>query len=792
MKRGPLRRVLTLLWWALTLRLPMRLREKREAFEIRESGLFAEFYYQVTYPDIGGSGLDPVTHYVRHGALEGRNPNPLFHTQYYTEKYLGRDVQLRNPLVHYIRNAVSELPSPNPFFDAEFYIRENPSILEHDINPLLHYLSVGGKLLRSPHPDFDVGAYVKANPGVEHSPKTPLAHFFAGLGSLPETATHASSEAAPRIAVVLHLYYTELWPEIRDSLRNLPKPFDLLVSLSEVTGTGFDEEIRRFFPSAKIRTIENRGRDIAPFLSFLNAGDLDRYDYVCKIHSKVSPHRIDWHRWRGHLLQQLLGHPTIVEEILETFERDERIGIVGPATQVTRDVEYWGSNFERVRGMADRLGFEIEAGGLEFFQGSMFWFRPRAFAALRELALETGDFELESGQVDGTLAHAVERIFSFAVRHSGFEIAARGLPPQAPTPARPPEADLKLIAFYLPQFHPIPENDAWWGEGFTEWNHVVRARPLYEGHPQPRLPAELGFTDLRVSETREAQADLARAHGIHGFCYYYYWFDGKRLLERPLDEVLASGRPDFPFCICWANENWTRSWDGLEDDLLIEQCYAEGWAAQFIADVIPILRDPRYIRFDGKPVLMIYRAASIPAIEDTLEVWRRACRENGVGEIHLCAVLFHDILDVSAMGFDAAVEFPPHHIPVVDARGRVTGLDPDFDGLLYDYEAAVDSTLKAGRPGANPVHRGVMLAWDNTPRRGASAHVAVGANPEAYGRWLRGVIEQELDARKTSETLVFINAWNEWGEGAVLEPDEHFGSGFLEATRNAVEEAKRR
>ena len=320
----------------------------------------------------------------------------------------------------------------------------------------------------------------------------------------------------------------------------------------------------------------------------------------------------------------------------------------------------------------------------------------------------------------------------------------------------------------------------------------MRARPLYDGHPQPRLPAELGFTDLRVSETREAQADLARAHGIHGFCYYYYWFDGKRLLERPLDEVLATGRPDFPFCICWANENWTRSWDGLEDDVLIEQHYAEGWAAQFIADVLPILRDPRYIRLDGKPVLMIYRAASIPEIEDTLELWRKACRENGVGEIHLCAVLFHDIVDVSAMGFDAAVEFPPHHIPVVDARGRVTGLDPDFDGLLYDYEAAVDSILETGHSSAKPIHRGVMLAWDNTPRRGSSAHIAVGANPETYGRWLRGVIEEELDTRRTPETLVFINAWNEWGEGAVLEPDEHFGTAFLEATRSALEDAKRR
>ena len=225
------------------------------------------------------------------------------------------------------------------------------------------------------------------------------------------------------------------------------------------------------------------------------------------------------------------------------------------------------------------------------------------------------------------------------------------------------ETPPRLIAFYLPQFHPIPENDAWWGKGFTEWTNVTRARPLFAGHQQPRLPADLGFYDLRLPEVREAQAELARRYGIHGFCYYYYWFgDAVQLLDRPLREMLASGAPDFPFCLCWANENWTRRWDGREQDVLVAQDHGRENNLAFIRSIVPYLRDSRYIRVDGRPLLLVYRIALIPDLARTVAAWREELARHGLPPPYLVAAESFDQSGSVAVaaGFDAACEFPPH------------------------------------------------------------------------------------------------------------------------------------
>jgi glycosyltransferase involved in cell wall biosynthesis/GT2 family glycosyltransferase len=359
------------------------------------------------------------------------------------------------------------------------------------------------------------------------------------------------------------------------------------------------------------------------------------------------------------------------------------------------------------------------------------------------------------------------------------------------SPPRAQSRRVKSIAFYLPQYHPIPENDLWWGPGFTEWTNVTRGRALFEQHDQPRRPGAMGYYDLRAPEVRKAQADLAREYGVHGFAYYFYWFDGKRLLNQPIEAMLKSGEPDFPFCICWANEHWSRNWDGQNRHVLMAQNYSMESCKAFIQDVIPFMQDERYIRHDGKPVLIIYRTTQIPNWRTVAKMWREECRKAGLGEIHLCAVRFGlEPLEgqPAAHGLDAYVLFPPHETVREDLRDQVRGLHPEFGGELFSYEAMAAGDVERFEDGYPwPVHRGATMAWDNTARRKFAARIFHGATPSRFRRWLREILRQEDAHNPSSESLVFLNAWNEWAEGTVLEPDERWGEGYLEAVRSALQ-----
>jgi lipopolysaccharide biosynthesis protein len=355
---------------------------------------------------------------------------------------------------------------------------------------------------------------------------------------------------------------------------------------------------------------------------------------------------------------------------------------------------------------------------------------------------------------------------------------------------------VRPIAFYLPQFHPTSENDAWWGKGFTEWTNVAQARPLFRGHHQPHIPADLGFYDLRLPETRQAQADLARRYGIYGFCYYHYWFNGRLLLERPFREVLESGRPDLPFCLCWANEDWTRAWDGRSGEYLIRQSYSDADDRAHLRWLAPALADPRYIRVDGRPLFLVYRALKLPDPRRTAAVWREEARALGLGEIYLARVegLSAERGDPADLGFDAAIEFQPdwtqlarplRRDPLRRALWKLGLLRSAYqEHQIHDYAAVVERMLR--RPPA-PYKRFpcVTPAWDNSARRRRGATVLRGSTPALYRRWLERVL---ADWRPSGpgEDLLFINAWNEWAEGAHLEPCLRWGHAYLEATRDAL------
>ncbi len=350
------------------------------------------------------------------------------------------------------------------------------------------------------------------------------------------------------------------------------------------------------------------------------------------------------------------------------------------------------------------------------------------------------------------------------------------------------EPQVKLIAFYLPQFHPIPENDEWWGKGFTEWTHVARAVPQFLGHYQPRLPDELGFYDLRLIDVQRRQVELARKYGIFGFCFHYYWFGGKRLLDLPLKQFLDNPDIDFPFCLCWANENWTRRWDGLDNEVLIAQAHSPQDDLAFIESVEPMLGDKRYITVNGRPLLIVYRPSLLPNPRQTVQRWRDYAAKSKFGGLYLVAVQAFETVDPRPLGFDAAVEFPPHKLaegaPVLNKQMEV--VNSGYQGVISDYSYMVESAKKIHRSDFT-LFRGVCPSWDNDARKPGRGITYQNSTPALYQEWLAEACRYTAREPDPDKRMVFINAWNEWSEGAYLEPDRRYGYAYLQATANALE-----
>lgn len=375
----------------------------------------------------------------------------------------------------------------------------------------------------------------------------------------------------------------------------------------------------------------------------------------------------------------------------------------------------------------------------------------------------------------------------------------------------------RIIGLYLPQYHPIPENDEWWGKGFTEWNNVVKAKPLFRGHYQPHLPADLGFYDLRLPEVREQQAELAREAGLEGFCYYHYWFgNGKQLLQRPFEEVLASGKPDFPFCLCWANHNWTsKTWEKgsslRHDTMIMKMEYSREDYIRHFNYLLPAFRDPRYIKVDGKPLFAVWAPRNILDGREFIDLWQKLAQENGLKGIHfvgqtdntgkalsgkkanyysadMAKDYYKSVLD---MGFDAVMS-QGYRRAVALAQGRTKMMLKLLSFISFmptyskiDYGRLMDNYYVEEDRWEN-VYPTLLPQWDRTPRAGSKTEIVTGTSPEKFQHYTEQAIR--LIANKQPEhQILFLKAWNEWGEGDYVEPDEKFGHGWLQAIRNAID-----
>lgn len=357
----------------------------------------------------------------------------------------------------------------------------------------------------------------------------------------------------------------------------------------------------------------------------------------------------------------------------------------------------------------------------------------------------------------------------------------------------------RLIAINLPQFHPFKENDEWWGKGFTEWTNVVNAKPRFRGHYQPQLPTDTGFYDLRLPESRQMQADMAKQYGIYGFCYYHYWFNGKQLMERPVNEIISSGEPDFPFMICWANENWTRSWNGEQENILIKQNYSEEDDAAHIDYLCKnYFSDPRYIRVHGRPFFVIYRPDLIPNIKKTIETWRKVAQKNGIAlYLGFMRAEKNSREFYIEAGFDVSIDFQPNfktgkkwwldYRAWVDAiRFKLLRKTKPIMPVLYDYakyvKYACSHVLRNHKS-----YPCIFPGWDNSPRRVKKSFTAIiHSTPNKYGEWLRFLLDN-FRPYSDEENFIFINAWNEWAEGNHLEPDQKWGRAYLDETKKQLD-----
>lgn len=373
----------------------------------------------------------------------------------------------------------------------------------------------------------------------------------------------------------------------------------------------------------------------------------------------------------------------------------------------------------------------------------------------------------------------------------------------------------RVIAFYLPQYHPIPENDQWWGKGFTEWTNVARAKALFKGHNQPRIPADLGFYDLRLPEVREQQAQMAREAGIEGFCYWHYWFDHEhQLLQRPFNEVLASGKPDYPFCLGWANHSWTnKSWEAgtrqIKEQTLMQMVYTEEEYRLHFADVLPAFQDKRYITVDGKPIFYIWRPSDIPNCKAFIDLWQQLARENGLKGIHFVGLDFSlredqksvqgwlnkqasmattNYAETFGLGIDAInsrgyflAEQQCRSLWDVIRRAISIRLFKRFPVSVCD-QATINQYLYTPEDKEENIYPTLMPNWDRSPRSGTKARIYTNSTPAVFERQLKQALDLVKD-KKDEHKIIFLMSWNEWAEGNYIEPDMQYGHGYLDVLK---------
>jgi lipopolysaccharide biosynthesis protein/glycosyltransferase involved in cell wall biosynthesis len=802
-------------------------RVERDIASIRDSGLFDEKWYLENYPDIAKIGIDPVRHYLLYGGFEGRDPSINFSSRWYIATYADVERSKLNPLLHYIRNGRNEHRSPVPQSSHAAYEETMPSrastssffgttsslsmllkkhggikgattkvsiiVRQDDVRVLFRRIIHAFRHLQ---PVFPHITDARLDPA--HQFRI-VPYYLNPYHTLPEKLP-----ASPSIAIHLHLFYVDMMDTCAAYLKNVPIPFSLYISIPETANA---EEITQYLRinlpllnTISLKKTPNRGRDIAPFIIEFGR-ELLQYDVVAHIHTKKSPHNSHLENWFEEMMGMLFGSPAAVHQILQLLQNDAKFVYPAPSQKILIGESGWGENYTFAKRYAKKHFKEkIEQYPLvEFPQGTMFWATSAALQKFLRSPLKYTDFPAEPIPVDGTLAHALERLLLIAAN----KLPGRNYRLYTPDsnikePAYEEHHDymrevahpsVKVLSYYLPQFYPTPENDLWHGKGFTEWNKVISSNPLFYGHYQQRAPHDdIGYYSLTTTDTFKQQSLLMKQAGVYGQVFYHYWFSGKLILEKPTQMLLADSSIDIPFCFCWANENWTRKWDGNESEILLQQNYSAQDAEAFINYLIPFFKDKRYITIENRPILFVYRPSSIPDFPLYQRIWKETCAQHNLPEPYVVAILTRGAKSPHDFGMDAGCERVLNDWTNGAVKDITNTLQPywDINGSVLDYDAVADHYMGQAAPTDFPYFRSLIPSWDNTPRYGSEAYIIHNSTPRKFQQWMEYLVQDAEKRLPADRRFILVNAWNEWAESAVLDPDKRFGYAYLNSIGRAL------
>jgi len=727
---------------------------------VARSGLFDQKYYLDSYEDVRRSGKDPIIHYLLYGWKEGRDPSREFSTNRYLQSYFDVRLMGDNPLLHYLKYGRAEGRMTEPAVPAEQ--RRDATVMRTAAGVDVSEVSPPLKLIVP----YFLDPY-----------EQPL--------ELPDVA---------RVAIHVYLPRGDVVDVITPWLNQLPCGYDLLVSLPpEQSGESFEARLRADLD----KVIHLRFREVPagslPIVALCRgfAAELLAYDLVA--HLQV-PDLQDAGAMDGFeaAMRRLLGSPQTVAQIWQRLKDDAALvypGVAEPEALLQQRPRIDLSSLQP-KGLIDDADDEIRPA--DYLAYPSFWLRPSRL----------GDWISRMGAIDWqpASAHAVveQSVLPFAQASEGRSYK---LLPQSQNVgdqtwyedqrdySSSVSLDVKVLAYYLPQFHPTSENDEWHGAGFTEWHKVASCNPLFAGHYQQHVPhSDIGYYSLTTADHLYAQAEMMRQAGVHGMIFYHYWFGGRMILEKPAQMLLSQPDIAMPYCFCWANENWTRRWDGNESEILLGQNYSADDARGFIEYLLPHFKDPRYIKVGQRPVLMVYRPSSVECLDDYIAVWAQVCEAAGVARPYVIATLTRGANSPLQYGMDGAVERVLHDW----TDGAVPEIKQDLipywpiNGRVLNYTDVADFYMQQGPRDGFDYFRSLVPVWDNTPRYQSEAYIVHGFSTRKFQEWLEFLIGDARERLPEDRRFVMINAWNEWAEGAHLEPDAAVGYGYLNTIGRAL------